>query len=97
MKQFQHLLGKLAEEGCEIGQAAYKASILGPFTIEPGQPYTNYERCHFELDDLMAIIEELNEKHDFNYVPNRERIEAKKIKVRKFMDYSISLGLTEAK
>ena len=44
---------------------------------------------------MMAMIEELNEKFDFGYVPNRERIEAKKAKVKKFLEYSVSLGLVK--
>lgn len=56
-------------------------------------PLTNAERAHQEIDDLMAAVEMLNEEFDFGYTPNRGRIEAKKVKVNKFADYSAQLGL----
>lgn len=58
----------------------------------PGQPYSNAERVHQEIDDLMAAVKMLNEEFGFGYSPNRERIEAKKIKVNKFAEYSKTLG-----
>jgi hypothetical protein len=94
MNLAQHYLVKLAEEGAEVSQIALKAVQFGGGEIMPGQPLNNYQRCHLELDDLFAVIEELNDKFGFDYVPNRERIEAKKLKVKKYLDYSISLGKT---
>ena len=93
MKVLQYYLTKLAEEGAEVAQIALKTQQFGPGEVMPGQPHTNYERCHQELDDLMAVVEELNARFDFGYVPSRERIEAKKAKVRKFLAYSYDLGL----
>jgi hypothetical protein len=48
-----------------------------------------------ELDDLWAMVEELNDKFGFGYTPNRERMDAKKAKVRKYLDFSIYLGMVE--
>lgn len=93
MNLLQHYLTKLAEEGAEVSQIALKTQQFGPAEIMPGQPLNNFERCHLELDDMQAMIEELNEKFGFGYTPNRERIEAKKEKVRKFLAYSVSLGM----
>lgn len=93
MNLLQHYLTKLAEEGAEVSQIALKTQQFGPDEIMPGQPLNNFERCHLELDDLQAMIEELNEKFGFGYAPNRERIEAKKAKVRKFLGYSVRLGM----
>lgn len=90
----QHLLGKLAEEGAEIGQVALKTQQFGFDEQCPGQPYTNAERTHQELDDLTAIVEMLNDL-GFAYTPNRERIEAKKEKVVKFMHHSVGLGMVD--
>lgn len=93
MNQLQHLLIKLAEEGSEVAQIALKTSQFGPDEIMPGQPLSNFQRCHQELDDLMAIVEMLNDQHQFGYTPNRERIEAKFTKVNTYLGYSIHLGL----
>ena len=95
MNQLQHLLTKLAEEGAEVAQIALKTSQFGPLEVMPGQPLSNFERCHLELDDLWAMVEMLNEQYGFSYTPNRERIAAKKIKVRKYLGYSIHLGLVD--
>jgi len=95
MNQLQHYLTKLAEEGAEVAQIALKTQQFGPAEVMPGQPLNNFERCHQELDDLMAMVEELNEQFGFGYVPNRERIEAKKVKVRKYLCLSVALGMVE--
>lgn len=95
MVPLQFYLTKLAEEGSEVVQIALKTQQFGPGEVMPGQPLSNFERCHQELDDLWAMVEELNEKFGFDYVPSRERIEAKKAKVKKYLDYSIHLGMVE--
>ena len=83
MNQLQHLLIKLAEEGSEIAQIALKVSQFGTDGIAPNQPLTNLQLCHQELDDILAIVEMLNDRYQFNYSPNRENIEIKKSKVPK--------------
>ena len=95
MNQLQHLLTKLAEEGSEVAQIALKTQQFGPSESMPGQTLNNFERCHHELDDLWAIVEMLNEQFGFEYSPSRERIEVKKLKVRKYLGYSIHLGLVD--
>lgn len=95
MNHLQHYLTKLAEEGSEVAQIALKTQQFGPAEVMPGQPLNNFERCHLELDDLWAVVEELNEKFGFGYAPNRQRIEAKKVKARKYLDFSIHLGMVE--
>lgn len=95
MNQLQHLLVKLAEEGSEIAQIALKTAQFGPTETMPGQPFDNFERCHQEIDDLFAVIEMLNEQYQFGYAPSRDRIDAKKAKVQKYLGYSIRLGLVE--
>ena len=57
-----------------------------------GQPFTNAERMHREIDDFMAAVEMLNEECGFGYVPDREKIEAKKLKVNKYAALSAELG-----
>ena len=97
MKLLQYYLAKLAEEGSEVAQIALKTVQFGPDEVMPGQPLNNFERCHLELDDLNAMVEELNEKFGFNYTPSRERMEAKKAKVRKYLEFSMHLGMIEGK
>jgi len=95
MNQLQFYLTKLAEESSEVAQIALKTQQFGPGEVMPGQSLNNFERCHLELNDLWAMVEELNDKFDFGYVPNREQIETKKAKVRKYLGYSIHLGMVE--
>lgn len=93
MNRLQLLLAKLSEEGSEIAQIALKTQQFGLSEMCPGQPYSNAERVHQEIDDLTVAVEMLNEEFGFGYSPNRERIEAKKIKVNKYAEYSKILGL----
>lgn len=92
MTREQLLLGKLAEEGVEVAQIALKAQQFGMNEVRAGQSLTNAQRVHQELDDLMAQIEMLNDECALGYVPNRERIEAKKKKVNLFAALSAELG-----
>jgi NTP pyrophosphatase (non-canonical NTP hydrolase) len=92
MTRLQLLLTKLAEEGSEIAQIALKTQQFGLDSKGPGQPLTNAEQVHSEIDDLMAAVEMLNEEFGLGYVPSRERIEAKKAKVNHFAAYSEQLG-----
>ncbi|MDP2026247.1 hypothetical protein [Sulfuriferula sp.] len=93
MNRLQLLLNKLAEESTEVAKIALKTAQFGLMERCPGQPLTNAERTHQELDDLMAAVEMLNEEFGFGYEPNQTRIEAKKTKVNKFAAYSQSLGM----
>jgi hypothetical protein len=93
MNRLQLLLGKLSEEGLEVAQRGLKAQQFGLGEVQPDQPFTNAQRIHHELDDLMASIEMLNDEFDLGYTPCRERIEAKKLKVTKFAELSRSLGM----
>jgi hypothetical protein len=106
MTREQLLLVKTSEEAVEIvveltqsylhlSKLALKSQQFGLDSIEPGQLFTNSEQIHSELDDLTAAIEMLNEEFDFGYIPNRERIESKKIKVNKFASKSVELNRVE--
>lgn len=95
MNQEQYYLLKLGEECAEVTQIASKISQFGMLEMCPGQPYTNAARCHMELDDLMAMIDVLNEKYGLGYEPSLDRIEAKKIKVARYLQYSINRGFVD--
>ena len=93
MNVMQHLLCKLAEECNEVGQMALKSAYFGLEQVYKDLGHlNNAERTYLELDDLNAVVEMLNEYLVFSYIPNRERIEAKKIKVEMWMKYSKELG-----
>ena len=93
MTRLQFLLAKLAEEATEVAQIALKTQQFGAQEKCLGQPLTNFERTHCELNDFMAIVEMLNEECGFGYVRNLEAIQEKKLKVNTYADYSASLGL----
>lgn len=95
LTKLQHLLTKLAEEGAEVAQIALKTQQFGPDEVMPGQPLTNFQRCHLELDDIAAVVELLNANHAFGYTQSRERIEAKKMKMAKYLAFSAALGMAE--
>ncbi len=55
----------------------------------------SYEQ--FGMYDYTAVVEELNECYGLNYIPNKERIELKKLKLAKYRDKSIPLGCVKWK
>lgn len=92
MTETQYLLDVLSEECNEVAVRASKAIRFGLEEIQPGQELTNAQRLALELDDLYGAIELLNEKHPGTYIPNRDNINAKKVKVAKFIKYSEQCG-----
>ena len=94
MSKQQHLLLKLSEECNEVAQIASKCMQFGFEDGEPNQPFNNAERLNQELNDLMAQIEMLGEV-GFYFDKDRDAMEAKRVKVRKFYKYSQSLGMVE--
>ena len=89
----QFYLTKLAEECNEVAQIALKTQQFGLDEVWRVQGSSNKERCHEELNDLMAVIEVLNESHGLQFVPDRKQIEAKKEKMLKYLKYSQGLGM----
>lgn len=83
MNRIELLLTCLAEECCEVAQAASKMNRFGMHRVFTGRDNTNAEVAHLELDDLLAVIAMLNEEFDFGYEPNRANIAAKKLKVNR--------------
>lgn len=103
MTETQHLLTILSEECAEVQQRISKALRFGLYEVEPGQSDQNESRIIRELCDLRGVLEMLNARGllvmDDGILMGpflRGAVEAKKVKVRKFLDYSRSLGtLTE--
>jgi len=96
MNLLQHLLVKLSEECNEVAKEALKITIFGPGDYNPHDPdkTPNIERIYRELDDLQAVIELLNDT-GFGYKPSPWNILEKKLKVIKYLEYSIARGMTD--
>lgn len=95
MKNWQYLLLKLSEECNEVGQMASKNMHFGMEECQAGRKESNKDRLHQEINDFLAIVELLNEEEAFDFTPDKEKIKAKKEKVKSYREYSISLGLVE--
>lgn len=93
MNTEQFLLIKLAEEATEIAQIALKSAQFGSDEVMPGIVATNRDRVHLEINDLLGVIEELNDRVKFNFEPNPSLISLKREKIRKYEMYSRELGM----
>lgn len=87
MNRTEHLLTILAEECAEVAQRSSKALRFGLKEIEPGQSLTNEQRICYELNDLLGVVSMLGLLNI-----DLESIEAKKIKVETFLEYSRKQG-----
>lgn len=92
MTKEQMLLTILAEECNEIAQRCTKAIRFGIEEVQPGQLLNNGERIDYEWNDLYATLMILTEEGVFNFHVDRSMIEAKKVKVRNYMELSKQLG-----
>ncbi|PTX95736.1 hypothetical protein [Opitutus sp. ER46] len=96
MTENEHLLEIVAEECVEVAQRISKALRFGTSEIQPNQPYTNAERVMHEYADLIAIVEMCQGR---SLLPDVERwrIEEKKAKIDRFLQYARQCGtVTEA-
>lgn len=99
LTRYQYLLTKLAEEASEVAQIALKTQQFGANEVYPNQEYTNTERIHQELIDLLAIVGMLNEEFNFNFTLNTEEqfqsMITKQEKVDKYFRYAQDCGMVE--
>jgi len=95
MSKEQFLLNKLAEEASEIVQIALKTAQFGMNEKHPEKTETNRERIFAELNDLLAVVDELNEFHDFGFEPNWLAKVGKRQRMIEYMEYSQMLGKVE--
>lgn len=99
MNTTEHLLVCLAEECNEVAQDCAKSLRFGLGDVNILNPTgpTNLKRLEGELCDLFAVVEMLQERAiltgDLN---DREKIEAKKQKVLRFMEYARGNGTLSA-
>ena len=94
----EHLLLKASEECIEVSKEISKAIIFGLDDAHPYDAKTNKEKIQDELADLLGVVEMLIYKGilDKKEIFNEEKIQEKQKKVLKWMEYSVSLGITDA-
>jgi hypothetical protein len=95
MNAQEHLLTTLVEECSEVAKTGCKSLRFGlndRSPLDPGGP-TNLERLVYELNDLVAVV---NMLEDVGVVPHgwqNQKLQAdKQGKVAKFMGYAIAMG-----
>lgn len=86
------LLTILAEECNEVAQRCTKAIRFGLAEVQPMQGYSNAQRILHEYADLVGTLDMLREEDS---IPNWgvidefvDRVEAKKAKIEKYLEYS---------
>lgn len=92
MNKREHLLACLAEECSEIQKCACKTLRFGENDHYPDCKNTNIEELAYELDDLIGVVQLLEEEGVIPKWGNNQRIEDKKNKVKKYMEYAKQSG-----
>jgi hypothetical protein len=95
MKKVEHLLVILMEECAEVAKEASKALRFGLQDQYPAGGETNAERIVREYGDLAAAMQMLFQENALtwpSYTEVKERQDAKIAKVKKFLEYSDSVG-----
>lgn len=96
MTKQEHILNHLSEECVEISHRVSKALRFGLEEKQKGQELTNAERIEEEIADLFGIINILEDekilKRLQDYTWLKTRLDAKKEKVLRYLEYSKSLG-----
>ena len=90
----EHLLVCFAEECAEVAQVVSKTLRFGIDNERSGK--TNLQKLNAEIADVFALIEMIAEAG----IPlqiSRDDIEAKKLKLTHYMEYSRSVSLLEPK
>ena len=80
----EYLLACLGEECAEVIQAISKASRFGINHNYPKRGMTNKENIEYEIHDLLAVLEMLQEIGILDCI-KKEKVRNKKEKVRKYM------------
>lgn len=90
MTRTEHLLDILIEECAEVIQRATKAKRFGLNEKQPEHLLDNAERLTFELADLYAVVEMLEECDALTtpHYLSSPVLNAKKQKVEKYLAYS---------
>lgn len=92
MTKTEILLTILGEECNETAQRVSKAIRFTLDEVQDGQDLTNAQRIVYEFNDIVAVMEILKEDGIFDKVIDTDAINKKKEKIKKYLNYSISLG-----
>lgn len=98
MTRGDHLLTIVAEECVETAQRATKALRFGLEEVQPGQDMSNAKRLMQEFADLSMALMMLSEENTAfgreyeNAHQYTEWLDAKRSKVRHFLEYSAQQG-----
>jgi len=95
MTETEHLLTCLAEECCEVAKHCHKALRFGLDDTDPtiAGAATEQYLINAELTDLLGVVEMLVAVGVLPQRIDREGVNLKKIKVRKFMEYARNRGV----
>jgi len=93
MNKVEYLLTKVAEEAGEVSQIAMKCMQFGTDEVYQLIGKSNAERLREEFNDVYAVMQMLVAEGVIqNPLIDKDYIKAKKLKVKKYMGYSQSLG-----
>jgi hypothetical protein len=79
---------EISEQCCRLAIRISKALRFAPDEVMPGQPFNNLQRLKAELNDLVGAAEASG-------LIDREQVEAKKAKIRKFAALSRACGMLD--
>jgi len=82
--QTKEVMDILQEECAEVIQAVSKISRFGLDNLKPGKPKTNREHLEYELGDLQAMVEILQELDIVSFTNIELAAEAKREKLKKW-------------
>lgn len=95
MNKEQYLFYCLMEESAEVIQAVCKIARFGKNDIKWGRKQTNLQRLNAEVNDFIGALEMLRERFpDIKIDP--EKVELKKAKIKKYLEYSRKIGQVDA-
>lgn len=93
MQLKDHYFTCLNEEAGEIIQASCKCLRFGEQDGYPNTDRTNISDLSKEINDILAVIELLQEEGVvFDKLFDREQIEAKKMRVKEWLNHSVKMG-----
>lgn len=94
MNRQEHLFTIVGEEGAEVTQRASKIARFGLAEVQPGHEKDNRARLLGEVADLCGALELAlpGTSMDELVAALRPDIDAKKIKIEKFLEYSKEQG-----
>lgn len=94
----QYYLVKLAEECAEVAQRAMKSAQFGGEQIQTGQELTNCQRLSNELNDLLTVMSELQDRNEVITESHEDWMyyyREKSVKIKQYLTFSQSLGMVE--